>query len=60
MKLNLTFLSISVGWMDWERYRCNIDCVNDPENCIGYKYLVISCNVVVGVVGKKRINSKVI
>lgn len=30
---------ISVGWMDWERYRCNIDCVNDPENCIGEKLI---------------------
>jgi len=24
-----------MGWMSWERFRCNIDCVNDPENCIG-------------------------
>lgn len=24
-----------MGWMTWERYRCNIDCKNDPENCIG-------------------------
>lgn len=28
-----------MGWMDWERYRCNIDCVNDPENCIGEKLI---------------------
>ena len=25
--------------MDWERFRCNIDCTNDPENCIRYLYL---------------------
>lgn len=23
-----------MGWLAWERYRCNIDCVNDPDNCI--------------------------
>ena len=23
-----------MGWLAWERFRCNIDCVNDPENCI--------------------------
>ncbi|KAM5152460.1 alpha-N-acetylgalactosaminidase-like [Mantella aurantiaca] len=23
-----------MGWMTWERYRCNIDCKTDPENCI--------------------------
>ena len=27
-----------MGWMTWERFRCNIDCVNDPENCIRYIY----------------------
>jgi len=23
-----------MGWMTWERFRCNIDCENDPKNCI--------------------------
>ncbi|ESO85223.1 hypothetical protein LOTGIDRAFT_235899 [Lottia gigantea] len=23
-----------MGWLDWERFRCNTDCVNDPDNCI--------------------------
>ena len=23
-----------VGWMAWERFRCNIDCDLDPYNCI--------------------------
>ncbi|XP_050416483.1 alpha-N-acetylgalactosaminidase [Patella vulgata] len=23
-----------MGWLSWERFRCNIDCVNDPDNCI--------------------------
>ncbi|XP_070552525.1 alpha-N-acetylgalactosaminidase-like isoform X1 [Ptychodera flava] len=26
-----------MGWMDWERFRCNVDCGNDPLNCIGEK-----------------------
>ena len=25
-----------MGWLAWQRFRCNIDCVNDPENCIRY------------------------
>ena len=27
-------LTPPMGWLSWERYRCNIDCVNDPDNCI--------------------------
>ncbi|KAH0632061.1 hypothetical protein JD844_020122 [Phrynosoma platyrhinos] len=23
-----------MGWVPWERFRCNTDCTNDPENCI--------------------------
>lgn len=23
-----------MGWMAWERFRCDIDCIDDPENCI--------------------------
>uniref|UniRef100_A0A4W5J8V4 Alpha-galactosidase n=1 Tax=Hucho hucho TaxID=62062 RepID=A0A4W5J8V4_9TELE len=23
-----------MGWMSWERFRCNIDCENDSKNCI--------------------------
>ena len=25
-----------MGWLTWQRFRCNIDCVNDPDNCIRY------------------------
>lgn len=25
-----------MGWMAWERFRCDTDCANDPENCIRY------------------------
>ncbi|XP_068693628.1 alpha-N-acetylgalactosaminidase-like isoform X1 [Montipora foliosa] len=27
-------LTPPMGWMDWERFRCNIDCKKDPDNCI--------------------------
>ncbi|XP_062517061.1 alpha-N-acetylgalactosaminidase-like [Corticium candelabrum] len=30
-------LTPPMGWLDWERFRCNIDCTNDPVNCIGEK-----------------------
>lgn len=23
-----------MGWLSWERFRCNTDCDGDPENCI--------------------------
>ncbi|XP_033023957.1 alpha-N-acetylgalactosaminidase-like isoform X1 [Lacerta agilis] len=23
-----------MGWVPWERFRCNTDCKNDPDNCI--------------------------
>lgn len=23
-----------MGWLAWERFQCNTDCVRDPENCI--------------------------
>ncbi|XP_071087435.1 alpha-galactosidase A-like [Haliotis cracherodii] len=23
-----------MGWLSWERFRCNLDCKNDPDNCI--------------------------
>jgi alpha-N-acetylgalactosaminidase len=23
-----------MGWLAWERFRCNTDCVEDPEDCI--------------------------
>jgi len=26
-----------MGWMSWERFRCNTDCDNDPDNCISEK-----------------------
>ena len=35
-------LTPPMGWFTWERFRCNTDCVNDPENCIRF---VLSCLV---------------
>ncbi|XP_076071237.1 alpha-N-acetylgalactosaminidase-like [Mytilus galloprovincialis] len=26
-----------MGWLSWERFRCNTDCLNDPDNCISEK-----------------------
>lgn len=26
-----------MGWLAWERFRCNTDCENDPDNCIRYE-----------------------
>lgn len=23
-----------MGWLAWERFRCDIDCEHDPDNCI--------------------------
>ena len=25
-----------MGWLAWQRFRCNIDCQNDPDNCVRY------------------------
>jgi len=27
-------LTPPMGWLSWERFRCNTDCANDPDNCI--------------------------
>ncbi|XP_045453430.1 alpha-N-acetylgalactosaminidase [Melitaea cinxia] len=27
-------LTPPMGWLAWERFRCNTDCKNDPDNCI--------------------------
>ncbi|XP_045582354.2 alpha-N-acetylgalactosaminidase [Procambarus clarkii] len=27
-------LTPPMGWLSWERFRCNVDCDNDPYNCI--------------------------
>ncbi|XP_067949348.1 alpha-N-acetylgalactosaminidase-like [Watersipora subatra] len=32
-------LTPPMGWMAWERFRCNTDCLNDPDNCISEKLI---------------------
>lgn len=27
-------LTPPMGWLSWERFRCNVDCKGDPQNCI--------------------------
>lgn len=34
---NGLMLTPPMGWLAWERFRCDIDCVNDPKNCISEK-----------------------
>ncbi|XP_072218300.1 alpha-N-acetylgalactosaminidase [Leuresthes tenuis] len=29
-----------MGWLAWERYRCDIDCDNDPKNCIRHNLFI--------------------
>ncbi|ESO90697.1 hypothetical protein LOTGIDRAFT_178842 [Lottia gigantea] len=28
-----------MGWLSWERFRCNVDCDKDPDNCISEKLI---------------------
>ncbi|XP_019855912.1 PREDICTED: alpha-N-acetylgalactosaminidase-like [Amphimedon queenslandica] len=30
-------LTPPMGWLAWERYACNTNCKDDPDNCIGEK-----------------------
>ncbi|CAL1263604.1 unnamed protein product [Larinioides sclopetarius] len=30
-------LTPPMGWLSWERFTCNTDCKNDPDNCISEK-----------------------
>ena len=36
LKINkmFCFRAPPMGWLAWERFRCNTDCENDPHNCI--------------------------
>ena len=27
-------LTPPMGWLSWERFRCNLNCADDPDNCI--------------------------
>lgn len=34
-------LTPPMGWLTWERFRCNTDCKSDPENCIS-EHLILT------------------
>mgnify|MGYP001803396222 CR=1 FL=1 len=36
-------LTPPMGWMAWERFRCNINCESDPDNCIRWVILISLC-----------------
>ncbi|KAI9553546.1 hypothetical protein GHT06_021464 [Daphnia sinensis] len=36
-----------MGWLAWERFRCNTDCTNDPENCISEKLFMKMADLMV-------------
>ncbi|CAH8643826.1 unnamed protein product [Schistosoma rodhaini] len=33
-----------MGWMTWQRFRCQIDCLNYPEGCISEKLIKRTAN----------------
>ncbi|XP_022098913.1 alpha-N-acetylgalactosaminidase-like [Acanthaster planci] len=33
-----------MGWMTWERFRCNTNCAADPDNCISEKLMMTMAN----------------
>lgn len=35
-----------MGWLAWERFRCNTDCENDPHNCISEKLFMQMADLV--------------
>jgi alpha-N-acetylgalactosaminidase len=36
-----------MGWLAWERFRCNTDCENDPHNCISERLFMQMADLVV-------------
>lgn len=34
-------LTPPMGWLTWERFRCNTDCENDPDNCISERLIKV-------------------
>ncbi|KAF4531754.1 hypothetical protein B566_EDAN014494 [Ephemera danica] len=36
-----------MGWLAWERFRCNTDCKNDPDNCISDRLFRTMADLVV-------------
>ncbi|XP_071552875.1 LOW QUALITY PROTEIN: alpha-N-acetylgalactosaminidase-like [Panulirus ornatus] len=40
-------LTPPMGWLAWERFRCNVDCVNDPQNCISESLFMVMADLMV-------------
>ncbi|KAL7740517.1 hypothetical protein ACLKA6_012290 [Drosophila palustris] len=36
-----------MGWLSWERFRCNTDCTNDPYNCISERLFQVMADLLV-------------
>ena len=34
-------LTPPMGWLSWQRYRCNTDCTNQPTECIRSVLLIV-------------------
>ncbi|MGH0179860.1 UNVERIFIED_CONTAM: hypothetical protein FKN15_002798 [Acipenser sinensis] len=37
----------TMGWLHWERFMCNVDCVNDPHNCISEQLYMQMADIMV-------------
>ncbi|XP_047735992.1 alpha-N-acetylgalactosaminidase [Hyalella azteca] len=35
-----------MGWLAWQRFRCNTDCQNDPNNCISEKLFMQMADII--------------
>ncbi|XP_077298365.1 alpha-N-acetylgalactosaminidase-like [Arctopsyche grandis] len=38
-------LTPPMGWLSWQRYRCTIDCVNHPQECISENLITRQANL---------------
>ncbi|KAK3872826.1 hypothetical protein Pcinc_022127 [Petrolisthes cinctipes] len=36
-----------MGWLSWQRFRCNTDCVNDPHHCISESLFMQMADIIV-------------
>lgn len=36
-----------MGWLAWERFRCNTDCENDPHNCISERLFMQMADLII-------------
>lgn len=52
-------LTPPMGWMSWQRYRCEIDCDTYPDECIRYGLFFSIYNVPNGKDGSNKQNSSV-